>query len=135
LDAERPRYLDDILDADASRILHEAVYSEEGGRFLNAQSRYMFVCADDRAAAQGPPPGFCWINIGRSRTERSASFARSGAEFAAPRRSDGDIRLRPGLGSGALWDTGVYPLRAAFHFSRWYRVGAWHHADGKCPAD
>jgi dTDP-4-dehydro-6-deoxy-alpha-D-glucopyranose 2,3-dehydratase len=63
--AERPRYLDDILGADASRILYEAVHSEEGGRFLNAQSRYMFVRADDRTAAQEPPPGFCWISIGQ----------------------------------------------------------------------
>lgn len=37
------------------------------------------------------------------------------ASFAVPRRSAGDIRLRADLGGGALWDTGVYPVRAALH--------------------
>ncbi|MER5771771.1 Gfo/Idh/MocA family oxidoreductase [Streptomyces sp. NPDC001985] len=35
------------------------------------------------------------------------------AAFTVPRRPDDDIRYRPDLGGGALWDTGVYPLRAA----------------------
>ncbi|MDT0436259.1 MULTISPECIES: Gfo/Idh/MocA family protein [Streptomyces] len=38
------------------------------------------------------------------------------AHFTVPRRSEDDIRRRPELGGGALWDTGVYPLRAARHF-------------------
>ncbi|WP_410537976.1 Gfo/Idh/MocA family protein [Streptomyces sp. KL2] len=38
------------------------------------------------------------------------------AEFAVPRRPEGDIRLRRELGGGALWDTGVYPVRAALYF-------------------
>ncbi|MFE0178748.1 Gfo/Idh/MocA family protein [Streptomyces sp. NPDC059002] len=38
------------------------------------------------------------------------------AEFTVPRRADDDIRYRRELGGGALWDTGVYPLRAALHF-------------------
>ncbi|MEN8655947.1 Gfo/Idh/MocA family oxidoreductase [Streptomyces sp. 21So2-11] len=38
------------------------------------------------------------------------------AEFTVPRMPDGDIRYRPELGGGALWDTGVYPVRAAVHF-------------------
>ena len=37
------------------------------------------------------------------------------AAFAVPRRPDGDIRHDPALGGGALWDTGVYPVRAALH--------------------
>ncbi|MEV0444326.1 Gfo/Idh/MocA family oxidoreductase [Streptomyces spectabilis] len=37
------------------------------------------------------------------------------AEFTVPGRPDGDIRLSPRLGGGALWDTGVYPVRAALH--------------------
>ncbi|MFF7795766.1 Gfo/Idh/MocA family oxidoreductase [Streptomyces sp. NPDC007991] len=37
------------------------------------------------------------------------------AAFTVPRRSAGDIRYRPELGGGALWDTGVYPVRAAQH--------------------
>ncbi|MCX4970519.1 Gfo/Idh/MocA family oxidoreductase [Streptomyces sp. NBC_00654] len=38
------------------------------------------------------------------------------AHFMVPRRAQDDIRRRPELGGGALWDTGVYPLRAACHF-------------------
>ncbi|MFF0523378.1 Gfo/Idh/MocA family protein [Actinomadura nitritigenes] len=37
------------------------------------------------------------------------------AAFAIPRRPDGDIRHRADLGGGALWDTGLYPVRAALH--------------------
>ncbi|WP_101258534.1 Gfo/Idh/MocA family protein [Streptomyces barkulensis] len=38
------------------------------------------------------------------------------AEFTVPARPEGDIRHSPELGGGALWDTGVYPVRAALHF-------------------
>ncbi|MFV0129265.1 Gfo/Idh/MocA family protein [Streptomyces sp. HMX112] len=37
------------------------------------------------------------------------------AAFTVPRLPDGDIRHDPALGGGALWDTGVYPVRAALH--------------------
>ncbi|MBM9438366.1 Gfo/Idh/MocA family protein [Actinacidiphila bryophytorum] len=37
------------------------------------------------------------------------------AEFTVPRRPAGDIGHEPQLGGGALWDTGVYPVRAALH--------------------
>ncbi|MCX4591819.1 Gfo/Idh/MocA family oxidoreductase [Streptomyces sp. NBC_01549] len=37
------------------------------------------------------------------------------AMFTVPRLPDGDIRFDPGLGGGALTDTGVYPVRAALH--------------------
>jgi NDP-hexose-3-ketoreductase len=38
------------------------------------------------------------------------------AAFAVPRLPSNDIRHSPDLGGGALWDTGVYPVRAALHF-------------------
>lgn len=38
------------------------------------------------------------------------------AWFAIPRLPDDDIRHDPLLGGGALWDTGVYPVRAALYF-------------------
>lgn len=38
------------------------------------------------------------------------------ATFTVPRLPPGDIRLRADLGGGALWDTGVYPVRAALYF-------------------
>lgn len=38
------------------------------------------------------------------------------AVFTIPALPASDIRHRPELGGGALWDVGVYPLRAALHF-------------------
>ncbi|GLY32462.1 Gfo/Idh/MocA family oxidoreductase [Kineosporia sp. NBRC 101731] len=38
------------------------------------------------------------------------------ASFAIPRLPADDIRYDPDLGGGALWDVGVYPVRAAIHF-------------------
>ncbi|MDW8805223.1 NDP-hexose 2,3-dehydratase family protein [Streptomyces scabiei] len=57
----RPPFLDTVLSAPASRIRYEALHSEEGGRFLNAESRYLFVEADDRDAALQAPPGYLWV--------------------------------------------------------------------------
>ncbi|SHN06528.1 Predicted dehydrogenase [Actinacidiphila paucisporea] len=37
------------------------------------------------------------------------------ASFAVPALPDDNIRYRPELGGGALWDVGVYPVRAALH--------------------
>ncbi|WP_405987819.1 Gfo/Idh/MocA family protein [Streptomyces sp. NBC_00986] len=37
------------------------------------------------------------------------------AVFAIPARADTDIRHDPELGGGALWDVGLYPVRAAVH--------------------
>lgn len=37
------------------------------------------------------------------------------AAFTVPRLPEGDIRYRPELAGGALWDTAVYPVRAALH--------------------
>lgn len=38
------------------------------------------------------------------------------AEFGIPRLPDNDIRHVFELGGGALWDVGIYPLRAALYF-------------------
>jgi NDP-hexose-3-ketoreductase len=38
------------------------------------------------------------------------------AAFAVPERPARDIRYARALGGGALWDAGVYPVRAALHF-------------------
>ncbi|MDO0939341.1 Gfo/Idh/MocA family oxidoreductase [Streptomyces sp. DG2A-72] len=48
------------------------------------------------------------------------------AEFAVPGLPPGDIRYNRALGGGALWDTGVYPVRAALHFlgTELHTVGA-----------
>ncbi|MFJ7175235.1 NDP-hexose 2,3-dehydratase family protein [Streptomyces massasporeus] len=61
----RPPFLDTVLDARPERIRYEAVHSEEGGRFLNARSRYLLVDADDVPLA--PPPGYTWATPGQLR--------------------------------------------------------------------
>lgn len=58
---DRPPFLDTVLRARADRIRYEAVHSEEGGRFLNAESRYLVVDADEADAPQDPPAGFAWV--------------------------------------------------------------------------
>ncbi|MFF6782513.1 Gfo/Idh/MocA family oxidoreductase [Streptomyces sp. NPDC012510] len=45
------------------------------------------------------------------------------AAFAIPALPEDDIRYRADLGGGALWDTGVYPVRAAlYHVGEGLRV-------------
>ncbi|MFE9098976.1 NDP-hexose 2,3-dehydratase family protein [Streptomyces sp. NPDC007264] len=58
---ERPPFLDTVLRARPDRIRYEAVHSEEGGRFLNAESRYLVVEADEADAPLNPPPGYAWV--------------------------------------------------------------------------
>jgi oxidase EvaA len=63
--ADRPPFLDEVLAAPPERIRYQAVHSEEGGRFLNAESRYLFVEADPAGAAgtgaDALPPGYRWL--------------------------------------------------------------------------
>ncbi|GAA4227730.1 NDP-hexose 2,3-dehydratase family protein [Actinomadura meridiana] len=54
---DQPPFLDTALQAD--RIRYEAVHSEEGGRFLNAESRYLVIEADEI----DPPPGYAWLTL------------------------------------------------------------------------
>ncbi|WP_411073224.1 NDP-hexose 2,3-dehydratase family protein [Streptomyces sp. cmx-4-25] len=62
--ADRPPFLDEVLTAGPERIRYEAVHSEEGGRFLNAESRYLVVEADP-GAPQEPPEGYLWVTPGQ----------------------------------------------------------------------
>ncbi|MGW6025473.1 NDP-hexose 2,3-dehydratase family protein [Streptomyces sp. NPDC055099] len=57
----RPPFLDVVLAATPSQIRYEAVHSEEGGRFLNAESRYLIVEADEEKVPAEAPPGYRWI--------------------------------------------------------------------------
>ncbi|GAA2622546.1 NDP-hexose 2,3-dehydratase family protein [Streptomyces spororaveus] len=61
---DRPRFLDAVLAADPGRIRYEAVHSEEGGRFLNAEARYMVVDTD----LTEEPPGYLWVTPGQLST-------------------------------------------------------------------
>jgi oxidase EvaA len=60
--AERPFLLDYIQKIDPARVRYQAIHSEEGGRFLNAESRYMIVEADE-AFPGDIPQDYCWITI------------------------------------------------------------------------
>ncbi|WRZ54670.1 NDP-hexose 2,3-dehydratase family protein [Streptomyces sp. NBC_01314] len=63
---ERPPFLDDVLAcAGSPRIRYEAVHSEEGGRFLNAQSRYLVIEADEAQSSPEPPCGYRWVTYGQ----------------------------------------------------------------------
>lgn len=61
----RPLFLDLVLSADPARVRYAAVHSEEGGRFLNAQSRYLVVEATESDAPLDPPPGYLWVTPGQ----------------------------------------------------------------------
>lgn len=63
----RPRFLDQVLSASPGQIVYEAVHSEEGGRFLNAESRYLVVDAGDSVPLD-PPPGFRWVTPAQLRS-------------------------------------------------------------------
>jgi len=62
--AERPYLLDYLQKIDPARIRYEAVHSEEGGRFLNAESRYLIVEADDKLPYD-IPDDYTWITLGQ----------------------------------------------------------------------
>jgi dTDP-4-dehydro-6-deoxy-alpha-D-glucopyranose 2,3-dehydratase len=59
---QRPRYLDDVLNADPARIRYDAVQSEEGGRFYHAETRYQIIdVGEDFELAV--PDDFRWITV------------------------------------------------------------------------
>jgi oxidase EvaA len=60
-----PRFLDLMLDPAPARIRYAAVHSEEGGRFRNAESRYLIVETDESTTPTVPPPGYHWITPGQ----------------------------------------------------------------------
>ncbi|BCL25315.1 NDP-hexose 2,3-dehydratase family protein [Streptomyces aurantiacus] len=63
---DRPPFLDLVLTAAEGHGAHYAtVHSEEGGRFLNARIRYLFVPADEDEAPVDAPPGYHWATAGQ----------------------------------------------------------------------
>ena len=63
--SQRPPFLDVMLEAPQDRIRYAAIHSEEGGRFLNAESRYLVVATDESTTPAEPPPGYHWITPGQ----------------------------------------------------------------------
>ncbi|MHC5264241.1 NDP-hexose 2,3-dehydratase family protein [Streptomyces sp. UC4497] len=57
----RPPFLDTLLDAPPERVRYATVHSEEGGRFLNAESRYLIVETDESRTPAQAPPGYHWV--------------------------------------------------------------------------
>ncbi|TCO60785.1 NDP-hexose 2,3-dehydratase family protein [Actinocrispum wychmicini] len=66
--SQRPPFLDLVATADPARIRYDVVHSEEGGRFLNAEGRYLIVEADEATAPADPPPGYHWFTPGQLNT-------------------------------------------------------------------
>ena len=62
---EQPRFLDLLSRAAGDRIRYSAVHSEEGGRFLNAESRYMIVETDESTTPAEAPAGYQWLTPGQ----------------------------------------------------------------------
>ncbi|WP_221349914.1 NDP-hexose 2,3-dehydratase family protein [Streptomyces beigongshangae] len=64
---DRPPFLDLVLAAAAGThgVPYAAVHSEEGGRFLDARIRYLFVPADEDAAPLDAPRGYRWATAGQ----------------------------------------------------------------------
>jgi oxidase EvaA len=63
--SRRPPFLDLMLRVDPARIRYMADHSEEGGRFLNAVSRYLIVETDEATTPADPPPGYLWVTPGQ----------------------------------------------------------------------
>ncbi|GAA3854220.1 NDP-hexose 2,3-dehydratase family protein [Streptomyces sedi] len=59
------RYLDQVLEAPADRIVFDSVHSEEGGRFYHARNRYLVVELDDGAGVvdSGGDDAFRWMTL------------------------------------------------------------------------
>lgn len=59
---EKPPFLDVVLDSDPSEVLVDTVHSEEGGRFFQAESRYVVVDAGEEFSGE-IPDDFCWMSV------------------------------------------------------------------------
>lgn len=62
-DEHRPRYLDDVLSADPAAIRYDVMQSEEGGRFYQAQNRYMVVEVGEEFEAVDEDGDHRWVTL------------------------------------------------------------------------
>jgi oxidase EvaA len=58
---DRPPFYDLVRSAPVRRVRYDVMHSEEGGRFLNASTRYLVVEGDETSAPLRPPAGYCWV--------------------------------------------------------------------------
>jgi oxidase EvaA len=64
--ADRPPFLDHAVNAADTAIRYQAMHSEEGGRFLNAESRHLILDADALPEVPvDPPDGYAWVTPGQ----------------------------------------------------------------------
>ncbi|MFL5912394.1 MAG: NDP-hexose 2,3-dehydratase family protein [Gaiellaceae bacterium] len=63
-DLPQPRYLDYVLGADPARVRFDAFLSEEGGRFFDAQNRYLVIEVDDDFPVHCPQD-YRWVTLGQ----------------------------------------------------------------------
>jgi oxidase EvaA len=54
-----PRFADVVRDVTPEQIRFDCVHSEEGGRFFQAQTRYMLLI--DESLPADEPPGYLWV--------------------------------------------------------------------------
>lgn len=64
-DGPRPRYLDDLLSAPAESVRYDTVISEEGARFLHAESRYLIIDGGDNFPKEAPE-NFVWVTAAQA---------------------------------------------------------------------
>ncbi|WP_028476834.1 NDP-hexose 2,3-dehydratase family protein [Nocardia sp. CNY236] len=62
--AEQPRYLDVVQAATPPDILLDVVHSEEGGRFYQAENRYLVIDVGDDFPHR-VPTDYCWMTVGQ----------------------------------------------------------------------
>lgn len=89
---QRPLFLDMVLEAGPDRVRYESLHSEEGGRFLNAVSRYLVIEDEDGHVPLDPPQGYLWAT-----PVQLTSLTRHGHYVNVQARS-----LLAALNSGAL---------------------------------
>lgn len=64
---QRPAFRDLVLQAGPETIRYDAVHSEEGGRFLNAESRYQVIEVPEDFATE-EPEGYRWVTLSQLTT-------------------------------------------------------------------
>jgi dTDP-4-dehydro-6-deoxy-alpha-D-glucopyranose 2,3-dehydratase len=56
-------FLDLVRDPDPAKIRYDAVHSDEGGRFMQSQCRYLLIETDEDQAPLDPPAGYLWLTL------------------------------------------------------------------------